>query len=253
MNILVCNDDGIFSEGLNTLALMLLKKGHNVLIAAPDGNRSAYSHSLSVYREITVEKRGLPEIFADYGEDRCRAFAIGGTPADCVKFAAHGLNEKIDLVCSGINQGSNLGSEILYSGTVACGLEANELGYKSIAFSLTAHKNLKFAAAGEYLGEIFEKLCAFADVGYCLNVNVPNVEKSEIKGVKITKTGIQLYSDGYVKTENGGYMLVGVPKEHDLNEPDCDVELNRENYVTVTPLSRDKTDKSALEIIKSAF
>ncbi len=253
MNILVCNDDGIFSEGLNTLALMLLKKGHNVLIVAPDGNRSAFSHSLSVYREITVEKRELPAEFAGFSGEKCEAYAVGGTPADCVKFAAHGLNKKIDLVCSGINQGSNLGSELLYSGTVACGLEANELGYKSIAFSVTAHKDLKFAAAGEFLSEIFERLCDFADIGYCLNVNVPNLEKSEIKGVKVTKTGIQLYSDGYVKTENGGYMLVGVPKEHDLNEPDCDVEWNRAGYVTVTPLSRDKTDRAALEIVKDRF
>lgn len=250
MNILVCNDDGIFSEGLNTLALMLLKKGHNVLIVAPDGNRSAYSHSLSVYREITVEKRDLPSEYAGFNAE---AYAIGGTPADCVKFAAHGLNKKIDLVCSGINQGSNLGSEILYSGTVACGLEANELGLKSIAFSITAHKDLKFGVAGEIIAENFEKLCDFADVGYCLNVNVPNIEKSQIKGVKVTKTGIQLYSDGYVKTENGGYMLVGVPKEHDLNDADCDVEWNRAGYVTVTPLSRDKTDRAALEILKDKF
>ncbi len=247
MNILVCNDDGIDGEGLITLALMLLKKGHKITIVAPNGNRSGYAHALTFHREFSVEKRDLSAVLGEEVE----AYAIGGTPADCVKFAIAGLNKKFDLVCSGINAGSNLGSEILYSGTVACGLEAGELGVSSIAFSCTAHQNINFKEVSKACSFAFDKLLPFISKEYTLNVNVPNLEFEKLAGLKATKIGIQLYSDGYVQTRPGYYVLGGSPLEHDRNDEDCDVEWSLKNYMTVTPVQRDKTDVAELELLKS--
>ncbi len=246
MNILVCNDDGIDGEGLITLALMLLKKGHKITIVAPDGNRSGYAHSLTFYREFKVERRDMRAVLnADV-----EAYAIGGSPADCVKFAVHALNKQFDLVCSGINAGSNLGSEILYSGTVACGLEAGELGLKSIAFSCSAHENLNFLNCEKNCADVFEKILPFASENYTLNVNLPNLPPEKITGIKAAKIGIQLYSDGYVQTRPDYFMLIGVPLKHDKNDEDCDVEWNRKGYITVTPVHRDKTDDDALRALR---
>ena len=129
MRILVTNDDGIQSEGVKTLAELLSKKGHKVTVVAPDGNRSAFSHSLSIYKTLTFLRQNISENF--------EAYSLSGTPADCVKFAVHYFeNKPFDFVCSGINGGNNLGSDTCYSGTVAAGLEANFFGIKSIAFSL---------------------------------------------------------------------------------------------------------------------
>lgn len=248
MNILVCNDDGIDGEGLITLALMLLKKGHKLTIVAPDGNRSGFAHGLTFHREFLVEKRDLSAVLGENVE----AYAIGGTPADCVKFAVAALNKKFDLVCSGINVGSNLGSEILYSGTVACGLEAGELGIKSMAFSCVDLKNVDFKSLQKNCEDLFEKLIPFLSEDYTLNVNFPNLPPEKIAGVKVTKIGIQLYSDYYEQPRPGYYVLGGVPLEHDLNDEDCDVEWSRKNYITVTPVRRDKTAYDALEVIKQS-
>lgn len=247
MNILVCNDDGIDGEGLITLALMLLKKGHKITIVAPNGNRSGYAHALTFHREFSVEKRDLSAVLGSPVE----AYAIGGTPADCVKFAIAGLNKQFDLVCSGINAGSNLGSEILYSGTVACGLEAGELGVSSMAFSCTAHQNICWAEVQKSCSLAFDKLLPHISDNYTLNVNVPNLALEKTAGIKATKIGIQLYSDGYVQTRPGYYLLGGSPLEHDRNEPDCDVEWSLKNYITITPVRRDKTDAEQLNRLKT--
>lgn len=243
MNILVSNDDGINGEGLITLALMLSGKGHKVTVVAPDGNRSAFSHSLTIRRPFKVVKV----------ENYCvkNAYAVSGSPADCVKFALTEFkNEKFDLVCSGINAGSNIGSEVVYSGTVSCALEANCLGYKSMAFSCAAFKDINFENVGKVCADIFDKFLPFVSDKYALSVNVPNLAPEQIKGVKVTKLGVQLYSDAYEKRGENEYELVGVPLDHDYNLPDCDVEWIKKNYATVTPVLCDKTAYAAITDIK---
>mgnify|MGYP004684230391 FL=1 len=111
MKILICNDDGINSEGIIALALMLYKKGHEITVVAPDGNRSSYSHHVNFYTDVTVRK-------VDFAEG-IEAYALSGTPADCALYGLRGLDKEFDILCSGINVGSNLGTEVLYSGTVA--------------------------------------------------------------------------------------------------------------------------------------
>jgi len=239
MNILVCNDDGIYSEGLIALA-KCLSRDHNVLVVAPDGNRSAYSHSLTIASDITVKEVNLCDAFKSY--------AISGTPADCVKFAKHVFPDfGIDLVCSGINRGSNLGTDVIYSGTVSAGLEANSLGLPAFAFSSTAYSNNLFNMCGVIAAKIVDKLKDIVSKEFTYNVNIPNVSESEIKGVKITKLGVQVYTDRYEIISDGRYRLLGEPIVHDLNDEDCDVEWNLKNYVTVTPIVFDKTDYQMLK------
>ncbi len=240
MNVLVCNDDGIYSEGIIALAKCLCKK-HNVLVVAPDGNRSAYSHSLSISKDITVKRVELCSEFESY--------AISGTPADCVKFAYHVFKDfKIDLVCAGINKGSNLGTDVIYSGTVSAGLEANYLGLPAFAFSSTSHSDNLFDISGIIAGKIVDKLKDIASPSFTFNVNIPNKKLEEIFGCKYTKLGLQIYTDEYIKTGEDSYRLIGEPIVHDKNDCDCDVEWNRKNYVTVTPVAFDKTDYLSLNL-----
>lgn len=234
MNILVCNDDGINSEGIIVLAKCLSRE-HNVLVVAPDGNRSAFSHSLTISSDITLREVYIDKSF--------RSYAISGTPADCVKFAHHVFSDfKVDLVCAGINVGHNLGTDVIYSGTVSAGLEANCLGIPAIAFSSTAKKDNLFTVAGEIALKIVDKLKNNLSNNFTYNVNIPNVAEEDIKGCKLTKLGIQVYTDKYECVSDGVYRLTGEPILHDRNDEDCDVEWNLKNYVTITPILFDKTD-----------
>lgn len=234
MRILVTNDDGVFSEGIKVLAETLAEK-HEVTVVAPDGNRSAFSHSLTISRSLTFKQADI--------SDKFRSFDIDGTPADCVKFALHYFGENaFDLVCSGINKGNNLGSDIQYSGTVAAAIEANFFGLKSIAFSNVARADFDFAANAAALREIFDDLYKKSSDKYALNVNLPNFAP---KGVKAAHIGVQKYSDKYVKNADGTYKLEGEPTAFDDDET-SDVYLSRQGFVTVTPVLYDRTDYEAM-------
>lgn len=238
MNVLVVNDDGIFSEGIKALADFLSKE-HNVLVLAPDGNRSAFSHSLSIYKDIILKEEKI--------SDNYKAFSLSGTPADCVKFALHEFKEyNFDMVCTGINKGHNLGSDTVYSGTISAGLEGNFFGLKSIAFSNVAHSDCDFSQNVKTISKIFEQLVKLTSTEYTLNVNLPNCEE---KGVKIAPLGIQLYTDNYQKVREGVYQLVGEPTSY-LSSDCCDVAYSRQGYVTVTPILYDKTDYKMIEKFK---
>ena len=142
--------------------------------------------------------------------------------------------------------GNNLGSDIMYSGTVAAAVEANFLGLKSIAFSNTGRSDFDFKSNAKVIAEIFDRLAEIASVKYALNVNMPNYDPI---GVRFAPIGIQKYSDSYVKNEDGTYRLIGEPTEIEQNR-DCDVELSRRGYVTVTPVLYDRTDYDAMKRFK---
>ncbi len=238
MRILVTNDDGIESEGIQSLASVLTKIGHKVTVVAPDGNRSAFSHSLSIHKKLVLMSLNSGKPFDEY--------TLSGTPADCVKFACHYFGNKFDIVCSGINIGNNLGSDTCYSGTVAAGLEANFFGIRSIAFSNVSHENCRFDYNTKVIEKIFDKLCFCSSPEYVLNVNLLN---GEDKGVKFARLGNQLYSDEYQKNDDGTYVLTGVPVPFDKTE-DSDVVLSRNGYITVTPIIYDRTAHAAIKKFK---
>ena len=236
MRILVTNDDGIESEGLKALAEVLSKSGHEVTVVAPDGNRSAFSHSLSIHKNLVFKRYDL--------SDKYSAYTLSGTPADCVKFACHYFADKpFDMVCSGINKGNNLGSDTCYSGTVSAGLEGNFFKIKSIAFSNVSNEPSNLSLNAEFIGKRFEDLCRISAPEYTLNVNMPDGKEA---GVKLTKLGRQLYSDEYLKNDDGTFVLTGFPIKHD-QEDDCDVEWSGKGYVTITPIVYDRTAYGAIE------
>lgn len=235
MRILVVNDDGILSEGIKALADFLSKE-HEVTVVAPDGNRSAFSHSLSIFKDIIVKELKIT--------DKYRTFATSGTPADCVKFAVHKFSDKkFDLICSGINKGHNLGSDTVYSGTISACLEGCFFGIKGIAFSNYAIKDCDFDGNIKTLSRIFDKLCDMASSDYVLNVNFPNGKEN---GVVLAPLGKHLYTDEYISTGEDTYQLIGEPTDFTENDY-CDVAMIRKGFVTVTPIIYNRT---ASEVIK---
>lgn len=241
MDILICNDDGIFSEGILTLAT-ILKDKHNVTVYAPTGNRSGFSRSMSFHKDVEIKKidaiNGVP------------CYSVSGTPSDCVKFAVTMHETKFDLVISGINSGPNLGSDIFYSGTVNACFEASVEGIPSIAFSNVALKDYKFDETCKIIDKIIDKLLLITSKDYVLNVNIPNVSLEEIQGVKLCSAGKCKYSDGYVKTAENVYKLIGEPIPPTEADFGTDVYYSAKNYVTVTPLCPNVTDYNALKDIK---
>lgn len=242
MNILLSNDDGIESNGLRSLAKKLAKN-NNVLVVAPDGNRSAASHSLSIFKKIKVKE--------DFSINGCKAYKISGTPADCVKFAKLQLSDfNVDIVVAGINNAHNIGSDIMYSGTVAIACEASFFSNISFAFS-AFDKNIEFI---DYYADIsckiIEQLMPMSKAGDFWNINFPIAKIEDIKGIKITQLGKQLYSDRYQKVSDDEYMLVGELLEHNENEQDCDVVWIQKGYITITPILFNKTNYKKIEEVK---
>ena len=240
MNIIICNDDGILSNGILRLAEHLSKK-NKVLVVAPDGNRSAASHSLTIGKPIKVNKIEVSKNFDSY--------SISGTPADCVKVAKLMFADfNADLVVSGINKAHNLGTDIMYSGTVAIALEAAFFGNVAFAFSAFNHGESDFDLYSKYAEKIIDKLLPLSKPGDVWNVNFPDVDK-KIIGAKITSLGKHLYSDRYVQVGDNEFSLVGELIEHNENCRDCDVELIKKGYVTITPILLNKTDFDKLDSI----
>lgn len=233
------NDDGIDADGIKALAETFCEK-HDVLVVAPDSQRSASSHSLSSMKNITYSAvSGFP----------VRAFSCSGTPADCVKLAVlHLMENPPDVVISGINNGTNLGSDIMYSGTVSAAYEGNYLGIKSVAVSASA--NSPYEKLLETARFVEENLSEFISVPPFTVVNVNYPLRKPLAGVKYTKAGVNLYLDGFVKTEDG-WQLVGKPKPLPEEEKDCDVYWYGLGYITVTPIHNDRNDYDTLAKLRN--
>lgn len=240
--ILISNDDGVHSEGIKALARAMKGLG-DVFVVAPDRERSASSHSLTLYHPLRVE-----EISKNW-------YAVDGTPTDCVNLAINGiLKEKPDLVIAGINKGPNLGDDITYSGTVSVAMEGTLLGAPSIAMSVTAKSDFNFKPAAEFarvLASFVLKNSLPKDT--LLNVNVPNVEPEKIKGYRITKQGKRVYGDAVVeKVDPRGrkYYWIGGDDLGFLHSKDSDFQAVSEGYISVTPIHLDLTNHASLIEIK---
>lgn len=249
MRILIVNDDGIWAPGIKVLA-EVLKSKHDILVVAPENEMSGNSHAISFFKEIYSRKIDL-----GIGVD---AYAISGTPVDCVRYGYHFLaKENIDLVVSGINNLPNIGTDTIYSGTVNAALEGALLDLQAIAVSTVAFSEEEFYYSANFILENLGKLTSkLFPAGTIANVNVPAGEDEDIQGVKITPLGIARYSDRYkeIKTENStAYMLVGTPVRAEENPLDCDVELFAKGYITITPMSVQMTNLDALSKLKEEW
>src|SRR3989304_9317444 len=156
----------------------------SVTVVAPDRERGAAGHSLTLTQPLRGEKVGP------------RVYAVDGTPTDCVNLAVNGIlrKRKIDLLVSGINKGGNMGDDITYSGTVSAAMEGTLLGIRSIAVSLASRNNFRFDAAAEFAGKVARKVLRQGlPKDTLLNVNLPNVPRAEIQGGRITRQGKRVY------------------------------------------------------------
>lgn len=236
--ILVTNDDGIYSPGIVSLS-RALDRIDEVFVIAPDRERSAVGHALTLHRPLRVEQIGRNQ------------FCINGTPSDCVNLGVLGiLSKKPDLVVSGINRGANLGDDVTYSGTVSAAMEGTLLGIFSIAISLVKEdfSNFKFAAKfGAKIAKIVLNKGLPRDT--LLNINIPAKKGKEIKGVKITKLGRRIYSEKIVeKIDPRGkkYYWIGPESPQWHQDENTDFEAIAKDMISITPLHLDLTNYKAL-------
>ncbi len=242
LNILLSNDDGINAEGLIVLEKIVRSMGHNVFIVAPDKNQSATSHSLTLTKPLRIN-----EISKNKWETT-------GTPTDCVLIATHGLiNEKMDMIISGINHGPNMGEDILYSGTVAAAMEGHLMGVPAIAISLATYNEKDFTNCKNVIIPIIDFILNLDNKRIFINVNIPNIKNKKINGIKITELGSRVYSDILIeKSDPRGkkYYWIGgsEPTYEDIEGTDFEAIAN--NYISITPLHTNLTDKDAMTTIR---
>ena len=253
MKLLISNDDGILALGIRSLANGLADAGHDVAVVCPDRERSATGHGLTMHQPIRAEVVG--SVF----HPTVKAWACSGTPSDCVKLALWALlDSPPDLVVSGINHGSNLGTDILYSGTVSAAMEGVIEGIPSIALSLASFSSQEFQPAVTFAKSLVAQLEPLQSP-MLLNVNVPAVDSREIAGVAITRQGVRRYCDVFEKRVDprgktyywlAGELLQEVEPEPGVHLPPqipTDVQAISDNYISITPLQYNLTSAVGLE------
>lgn len=251
MHILVTNDDGVQAPGLLALAQEIRKLG-KVTVFAPDKNWSASGHVKTMERPLRVRETTLA--------DGSPAFTSDGAPSDCVALSMLGLvEEQIDLVVSGINPHANIGHDVTYSGTVTAAMEAAIAGVPGIAVSLDSPENhgtpLDYATAAIVGRRVAEQ--ALADglpEGVLLNVNVPYLQESDLKGYQITRQGLRIYRDALDKRidpRGKPYYWIGGEAPTGVDEPGTDFGALRAGYVSITPLQLDLTAREAMDVLQA--
>lgn len=245
MRILLTNDDGVMAEGIRVLAKELQKE-HEVIIVAPDKERSAQSHAITLFQPLVIKKVRLEGVKGE-------VYSVAGTPADCVRAGIEVLaKEPIDFVCSGINIGLNAGMDILYSGTVSAAIEASVYNIPSMAVSTEyIDEKVNFNVAAKHALDILERtIPKLMGTNIVLNVNVPYTKK-DVNGVEVCRVGDAI-NDYYLAGENGdGERYIQTKGRRDIEfTKDTDRYFLRQGYVTVTPLHYDLTNFKTLQTVK---
>ncbi len=233
MRILLSNDDGYFAPGLSALADALGDLGE-VVVVAPEQNRSGASNSLTLDRPLHLKKAQSGFYF------------VNGTPTDCVHLAVTGMLDAMpDIIVSGVNLGANMGDDTIYSGTVAAATEGYLLGIPSIAISLTSFEGKNFASAGQVARELVERYVRQPlKEPVLLNVNVPDIPYSELKGFEVTRLGRRHKAEPVVKTvspRNETLYWIGAAGAAADAGPGTDFNAVERGCVSVTPLQIDLT------------
>lgn len=250
LRILITNDDGIMSEGIATLAREISKIAE-VHVVAPDVERSATGHAITIRNPLWAKEVKFGNEFFGY--------AVNGTPADCVKLGVQAIlkDKKVDLVLSGINKGANLGTDLMYSGTVSGALEGALMEVPSIAVSSCSTSNPNFSSAAKVVIELIKKLDLDEFPKFsALNVNVPAISYDELKGYKLTRQSKRRFQDFFEARKdpfgNTYYWMLGEIIEDDPGE-DADYYAVRSNYVSVTPITIFYNDLKFMEKLKKVF
>lgn len=248
MQILLSNDDGIFSEGIDAL-VRVLSAEHDVIVAAPAAEQSGMSHALTVRKRMHVSHYEVME--KAYG---VKAFSVAGTPTDCVKLYLDALakNKMPDLVISGINHGSNLGSDVLYSGTVGAAIEGYFHGIPSIAVSCDFMSAANYLEIADFLRKQIADFFGRQTKPYFYNVNFPKELRGEAeKNIVFTKLGHRDYANAFRhgRDEDGNEFYVMAGEIIDAgNDSQTDIFAVEHGYISFTPLHLDLTDYSRLHI-----
>ena len=245
--ILLTNDDGINSAGIYALYESIKSMGE-VNVVAPATEMSAVGHAITLSDPLRVEKVNRRGDYFGY--------AVSGTPADCVKIAVWALlDEKPDIVISGINLGNNTGISIIYSGTVSAATEGTILEIPSIAISLASYKNPDFTFAAKFAKKLINKVLEKGlPIGTLLNVNVPNIPEKEIEGVMTTRQGKAVYREFFDERKDPwgrSYYWMSGEKIKMKQDESVDDSAISNNMVSVTPIQFDLTDYANMELIRS--
>jgi 5'-nucleotidase len=241
MRILLSNDDGYFAPGLAALAEALQGLGE-IVVVAPEQNRSGASNSLTLDRPLLLKKAASGFHF------------VNGTPTDCVHLAVTGMLEKLpDIIVSGINLGANMGDDTIYSGTVAAATEGYLLGIPSIAISMTSFEGNNFASAGRVARELVERFIRNPiREPVLLNVNVPDIPHGELKGMEVTRLGRRHKAEPVVKMisprKETVYWVGAAGAAADAG-PGTDFNAVERGFVSITPLQIDLTHTAQLSSI----
>ncbi len=249
MRILLVNDDGIHAPGLHAAWRALNAAGYDVFTCVPDRPRSAVSHAITMHKPLRANQVQTPEGIAH---------TCNGMPADCVPLALLQLMPAPpDLVVSGINLGPNLGDDVHYSGTVAGAMEGILNGVPGFAISLAHWENPIWDAAARFCAEFAGKMESLRlPRDTFVNVNVPNVPPSEIRGVRVTTQGSRRYKGDISRHEApqvGVYYWRGGEVIDRSETDDTDIVAVKNNYISVTPLHVDLTRRDALDVLKQVF
>ena len=243
--ILVVNDDGITAPGIQALSSVAKEFGE-VVIVAPDKPQSGMGHAITINSTLHIQRTEIEGI---------DAYACSGTPVDCVKIAINKiLKRKPDLIVSGINHGSNSSINVIYSGTMSAALEGALEEIPSIGFSLQNHSiDANFEASKHYAKKIINQILQHNNKqGLCLNVNIPNLDKDLIAGVKVCRQAKAIWQEDYdERVDPFGRTYYWLTGKFVLNDTgiDTDEHALRNNFVSIVPVQPDVTDYNILDKI----
>lgn len=235
MKILVVNDDGIEAKGLWAIATALLDAGHEVVVVAPCDQQSGTSHAVTLHGALSFQKVQGP----------CPSYRINGTPCDCVKFAMLVLTHGIDCVISGINDTMNIGTDVLYSGTVNAALEGAIEGIPSIAISVNVEED-DYEYPARFVVDNLHKLMSLHAEDTAISVNMPTSKRDKLKGIQVAGCGVRKFDDFYIEKEDG-FHIGGMPMDA-YNEPDSDLVLTKQGYICVTPVRFEMADRQRMRL-----
>ncbi len=248
MRFLITNDDGIFAPGIRVLIEKLSQLGE-IYVVAPNQERSGVGHGITVNRPLRIEKLSL---FSNVKE----SYMMDGTPADCVKLALEAMDLEVDYVVSGINNGANLSTDVFYSGTVSAAIEGALQNIPAIAVSLchnSGDDKLHYETAANYVLQLLSGSSDVLQQFPLLNINVPNLEEGQARGVKATQLGVGRYKNEFEqRLDPRGkpyYWMKGIPFDPNSHEDD-DYLAVHDSYISVTPIKLDMTHHQQLSTLK---
>lgn len=250
MRVLLTNDDGVYAPGLLALKQAVQSLGE-IFVVAPERPRSAAGHSITLHKPLRIQQVTL--------SDGSTAFASNGTPADCVTVGSMAvMDNRVDVVISGINHGPNLGWDVHYSGTVAAAKEAAMTGHMAIAVSVASYdQEVHWGPAADFAARVAHSLIETPlPPRTLLNINAPNLPAEQICGVRVTEQGPRQYVDRVERrTDPSGrdYFWLGGRVSDDLVSEATDVHAVSQNMISLTPLQLDLTERSLLSDLRRSW